>query len=440
MTSEKAQGFTSPEELGVTRYDRGDPALWYRGDPKPNFRRSEIIPHVWKDRSSGFVAFTNQSSSRFSTLETLYSVSNQPFWGQIDSPHGESDGKKAIRRLGRVMDVGGPFYMSRDTWIPVARVNVNANNYVGPIGLTGIQQEGQAGKPPNLVSTPTSLSTLKGLGTTAISRCAPTNPNANLATALGELRNDGLPSLPLLSFWKDRTKDIRQNVGSEYLNYQFGWKPMISDIQATAHALRNSQEILQQFIKDSDKGIRRRYHFPEERSTSQYDSVQFLTGSIRTGYTLLWGTVTDETVTKRWFSGEFKYHVPGGSDALSSMRRREAELNYLLGTRITPEVLWNLSPWTWMVDWFGNIGDIMSNVSRFGTDSMAMRYGYMMETKEVTRHMESSFNGKKLYTRRHLITKRRITATPYGFDTTFSSLSAKQWSILAALGLQARRR
>jgi len=57
-------------------------------------------------------------------------------------------------------------------------------------------------------------------GAVAIARVEPTNPAADLSQALGELYRDGIPSLP-----------GRQdgNVGSEYLNLQFGWSPTISD-------------------------------------------------------------------------------------------------------------------------------------------------------------------------------------------------------------------
>jgi hypothetical protein len=55
---------------------------------------------------------------------------------------------------------------------------------------------------------------LNALGATAVSRVEPTNPAADLSQALGELYRDGLPSLP---------GKQEGNLGSEYLNMQFGW-------------------------------------------------------------------------------------------------------------------------------------------------------------------------------------------------------------------------
>jgi hypothetical protein len=118
------------------------------------------------------------------------------------------------------------------------------------------------------------------------------------------------------------------------------------------------------------------------------------------------------------------------------MERFASEADRLLGVKITPEVLWNLTPWTWMLDWFGNVGDILRNISILGQDSMVMQYGYMMEHKTIHRiHKCVDYYGQPVRTEFHYETKRRVPATPYGFGLNQQSLTTAQAAILAALGM-----
>jgi hypothetical protein len=68
-------------------------------------------------------------------------------------------------------------------------------------------------------------------GPAAIKRCAPTSPHVSLSTALAELKREGLPSLPGINLLKDKVAHFRE-LGGEYLNLEFGWKPIASDVQA----------------------------------------------------------------------------------------------------------------------------------------------------------------------------------------------------------------
>jgi hypothetical protein len=139
-----------------------------------------------------------------------------------------------------------------------------------------------------------------------------------------------------------------------------------------------------------------------------------------------------------------------GDDLGSKFKRFEQEANYLLGTRLTPEVVWNLAPWSWAADWFGNTGDILRNISYLGADGLVMQYGYIMHHEQAQSHMWANtsgwtgFNGLGQITNPYLSSlwrtdksdmKIRRSATPYGFGVDTSSLSTKQWAILAALGI-----
>jgi len=113
----------------------------------------------------------------------------------------------------------------------------------------------------------------------------------------------------------------------------------------------------------------------------------------------------------------------------------------VLGVKLTPEVLWNLAPWSWLADWFANIGDIIAINTALGSDNLVLRYGYFM--RHTTRTLNADHSGVN-FTKFHpgpvtfqakLEEKQRVRSTPYGFGLNTDSFTTQQWAILAALGL-----
>lgn len=98
------------------------------------------------------------------------------------------------------------------------------------------------------------------------------------------------------------------------------------------------------------------------------------------------------------------------------------------------------------MDWFGNVGDIMANISNLGSDALAMQYGYIMN-EHVNVHTMSATYVDYVYGAGHPcnlehVTKhaRRLQASPYGFNVSFSGLTARQDAIVVALGISRSHR
>lgn len=293
---------------------------------------------------------------------------------------------------------------------------------------------------------------LDAFGTTAIARCKPSQPLANLATGLIELYREGLPKLAGSALWEAKTAKARRKAfGGEYLNIEFGWKPLVAEIQAVASVIARSDELIFQYLKDADKQVRRDYEFPPIRSDTTTvfktnTTPSQLGGSPGVLYTYAspQGVVHLRRKVERkvWFSGAFIYHLPVDFNYGQGMVERKKPLRKLLGLDLTPDTLWNVAPWSWAVDWFTNTGDLISNVQSWTKDGMVMRYGYLME--HVTCSDQYSFsgpNGLKADKVRPCTvtfvseTKQRRKATPFAFGQSYGSLSPRQLAIMAALGL-----
>lgn len=294
---------------------------------------------------------------------------------------------------------------------------------------------------------------LDAWGTKAIALCKPTNSIANLSEGIGEIVREGLPSLIGSSTWESRARSVK-SAGSEYLNVQFGWLPLISEVRKAAYAARESDKILAQYERDAGRLVRRRFEFPlvkEVGPVQAYQTFEPFTGgpSLRAPHYTNWpltGTQTTiygqtETTIRRWFSGAFTYYLPTGYDSRSKIARAALLADKLYGVSVDPETLWNLMPWSWAADWVGNYGDVVSNVSDYLTDGLVLRYGYMMEHSIVKRTHTLTNVPFKHYGKRTLTVtsvtevKKRRPATPFGFGLTYDGLSLKQKSILAALGM-----
>lgn len=293
------------------------------------------------------------------------------------------------------------------------------------------------------------VDTVNQLGASLIKRAIPTRPEASLAQLVGEIKREGLPSLSLVNLYTSAPRNRFQKAGGEYLNVEFGWKPLISDLTKILKAVVNSKEILEQYRRDSGKLVRRRVSLPVEISTNEYEYAP------DRGRAALYGAahvlentfasrkvqVMDRISTETWFSGAFSYYLDVGDDALSKLTRYEQYANKLLGSRITPSVLYELSPWTWLADWFGNIGDILSNASAFSEDGLVIRYGYLMRRTVATRYLSYTPVSNEFGVSRTLRTsyrterKERAKATPYGFGINSDALNVRQIAILTALGM-----
>jgi hypothetical protein len=325
-------------------------------------------------------------------------------------------------------DDGGPWLMlkSEDTCSPGV---LNTSKYQGAFtvanpqfGWTNLGTSGQK-----------SDSQLGSLGATAMSRCTPTNPAFSLPTAIGELGADGLPSAVGHGLIKERAKAAKA-AGGEYLNVQFGWLPLVSDVRSFAKTVQESHDIWTSYKKGSGMKTRVGYHFPAaEDSQGATGSHTPLPGNFSEGF--LQGTTTQYRRRQSWFKGCFRYYVPEPKGFGGKMQYWQSEASKLLGIRLTPDTLWNLAPWSWAADWFANIGDLATNVSNMGTDGLVLQYGYAMDYESLYTYSVASKLG--VTTTRTRLQKRckRINANPYGFGVNFSTLSSRQVAIIAALGL-----
>lgn len=312
--------------------------------------------------------------------------------------------------------------------------------------LYGLHEFKESVFPPDLSY---SDSYLNGLGATAIANCKPTSSPANLSVGIAELVREGIPRALGANLWESRAKDFRR-YGDEYLNYQFGWLPLVNDIKDTASAISNASKLMKQYERDSGRLVRRGYDFPLIRETETIPARNevFMANNVLKGDWYANGSASRcrgfrerEITRKIWFRGGFTYYLPSDYDSRSKLDRASLFATDILGLEITPETIWNLTPWSWAVDWGTNIGDVMANISDFAADGLVLRYGYLMEntiikdTYTVTGADLVGYGPTTIRTTFVTEVKKRRRATPFGFGFDMTKLNSRQIAILAALGI-----
>jgi len=209
-----------------------------------------------------------------------------------------------------------------------------------------------------------------------------------------------------------------------------------------------SDKYRRQYRRDAGRIVRRRVQGPEtqdQTETVQHGVYLTMAGSVTPTIHLQQAgtlTTTHTTFSKRWFSGAFQYFLPKEATA-----RHMAELDHLYGVMPDLTTMWNVVPYSWLVDWQSNLGDMVKNMSQFSQDGLVMPWGYVMhETvrRSVYRLENLVCEGGQWRPNSTSVTvefktQQRMKATPFGFSVNpVPDLSARQIAILAALGISRR--
>jgi hypothetical protein len=334
--------------------------------------------------------------------------------------------------------------------VDLATANVNwwngksgsgSRKYQGPVSVSLVPSNyGGFAEAPSSDS-----SYLDPIGAEAISIVDPTNPNAETGVALGEILKDRRLPIPGMQAWKRRTEAAKA-AGGEYLNAVFGWLPLVSDMQDTAQSILDGNTIMENYHNASGTFVHREFEFPESESTetqiigksiANYGNISI--GEMNNGVKPV--TRSRVSKTRRWFSGAFTYSANSSGSSFAKCLGIGSEAEKLFGVSLTPDLVWELTPWSWAIDWFSNAQSVIHNISSFELAGLVMLYGYIMEETSIvdTYTMpDDAIKGAPVRippsTVSHTV-KRRREANPFGFGVSWDGLSPTQLAITAALGI-----
>nr|QDH91216.1 MAG: hypothetical protein H1RhizoLitter1330_000001 [Leviviridae sp.] len=346
-------------------------------------------------------------------------------------------------------DDGHDFYTQR-TWRTVSHEDVIAKDPVFGWSVRGVLHPRDIPEFPVIPSLDVNY-----YGNKAISRIAPTAPNANIAQTAAEIiREKGL-KLPSNEYsdWLKSRASLAKSAGKGYLNLSFGWIPLISDLVKVVNSLLNINEEIRRYGELSNIETVRRYDFqttPTNLVTNEGDgrlNFGWLSDNISNSSQYFNGSPVGQLTRiqkesqRIYFKGKFVYSINPGKGIMDKLQAYEQFANKLLGTRITPAVLWELTPWSWLADWFVDVQSAVTTAGLRTEDGLLMHYAYLMrETRMSNAYTVDGLSFRDgprgpFTISSHIVRKERVRGTPFGFGLNPNSFTERQWAILAALAL-----
>jgi hypothetical protein len=279
----------------------------------------------------------------------------------------------------------------------------------------------------------------------AISRTNPSRAVVPLLSFLGELKD-----LPRMirhagrylngSAYKhgDNFLSAAKEVASEHLAISFGWAPLINDLVTMAQFAESFERRKNELNRlYSGSGLKRRVNI------SKSEGSDTKSGYLKTSQGLyIHSTWSRHTQWKSWAVVRWK--------PISDVRYDPDSFEFtkvLLGLRpeAVLEAAWELLPWSWLIDYFTNVGELVS-ITNNSLGAAVTGGTFMWETEQTLSHPPKAwtFDSPGLagqisigHSVNKYVTKNRVPfqQSDLGLNGSFSLLSGKQLSILNSIAM-----
>lgn len=248
-----------------------------------------------------------------------------------------------------------------------------------------------------------------------------------------------------------RSPDFMRRVSDDYLAIELGWIPLYSDIKNFIWAFNNLDRRLKDLLRNAGKPVRRKRDLREAQVTSRtISSVNHGTPwnpNIAQSFVTQCYANSDATTVETediydeiYFIGQFRYTLP----KLVKTKQGIRALGYrMMGIQLDPLTLWNALPWSWLADYFTNLGDtidsLLPSTVAEGTRcdwAYVVRRKTVVYTRTCTAYMWGADGREKKVTSKYTMThtiKSRRRVHPFGVASP-SQLTPRQSAILLALG------
>jgi hypothetical protein len=251
-----------------------------------------------------------------------------------------------------------------------------------------------------------------------------------------------------------------------FLEHSFGWAPFLSDLRKFYTLWHGKETIIKRLSSQNGQPVRRKATLvglpvevpgPDGKPIIRYEptiedwklnggSGQLIQPPLHSNFYATTPSWELRRVTKLKVSatGRFSFYRPEFDTSKNEYNSSWFEINRLMtiyGLRISPSNIYRATPWTWLIDWFSNLGDHFDYLTDITTDSIAAEYLYLHVEKEIVWKFIQTlpFRDPGLTTltweRKLLVNERKGANSPYGFNLSWDNLTPRQLVILGALGI-----
>jgi hypothetical protein len=250
------------------------------------------------------------------------------------------------------------------------------------------------------------------------------------------LRDAGRLLLGTMSRKARQSRPPKNLAASQYLAYNFGWAPLISDVKKLFSFKDNVARRAKEWDRVySNGGLKRRANLSQTVLTGSYSRT--------VGYSTDLGSfdVQQQSTQNVWGTVRWRptggYHGKVGRPTPGEIRRMVLGLSK---HNITANI-WEAIPWSWLVDWFINVEDMLTSSAGRGQvvpDSInIMRHNHHQGVSKSAMHVwNNPYRGQvTLSPGRYVIESKNRTQPGASLNADIPLLSGYQLSILGSLAL-----
>lgn len=211
------------------------------------------------------------------------------------------------------------------------------------------------------------------------------------------------------------------------LNYQFGWKPFMSDLFGLFDFSKSVTNRMKEIKALHEGGLRRK---------RKLFSSQLKGGLYRIAHSngFLTGNDWYEKITT-WETRGYIRYFPASPPPLNEYDFRQLAWDATFGFTLDKSTLWEALPWSWMVDWFSDVGDMLSATRNI--IPITHTIPVLMDTVSTRTFSTVKYQEMSPWTS-ELVSKKRTRVTPT-VQARLPILTGVQWSILGSLGITRRK-
>jgi hypothetical protein len=254
----------------------------------------------------------------------------------------------------------------------------------------------------------------------------PSRPYVDLGVLIGELRD--IPNL-----LRRAGGSLIRRYGSANLTYEFGIKPLVSDIRKLVQFQGVTDSRIKELNILRDKGLRKTIVLDRLSKTGRLNELVQSYG-IRVTTPIDYTTKCTVKGHARWVPTTV---LPQTHDGMRRIANRA-----LYGLTVDFSTAWELMPWSWLIDWCSNTGDFLA-ANRNSVGASMTKCAIMRHT--ITHAISESVSSTGTYPwtispiYNKYETRYRRQVSP-GISASIPFLSGRQLGILASIGVTRRSR
>lgn len=282
--------------------------------------------------------------------------------------------------------------------------------------------------------------------TEGAARTNPSRPRVDIVQFIAELKDvpkmifqigDLLSRMAKAQKLGNRFKPTAKDFADGYLGWTFGWDPLLSDLRK----LFDFEKMVDDRLKELEQLRNGRLSRTVKVFSTSFEE-EWAYGYVGSLYQAqARGTLRSLITADKWVSVRYRPTDPSILPMGADLRNLARSL--VFGHNLDPSTVWELMPWSWLIDWFSTTGDYFAanrNHLKTVIEDIAVMT-HLTATPTTWTWVSNPYGAEFTVLKGSTASwKRRRRVAGPSITATVPFLNPKQWSILSSLAVSRFKR